>query len=112
MANVRTTSVKINPIKTSDIRIVNMAAEVVEGGGQDDQAQKQHDEVKENMDITIIANRSELNTSLIGNNTEEIYKLGFSLNDLYKLSLQFYRKGEDLRLLLTHFNPMTHTHVL
>merc|ERR1712226_161519 len=86
------------------VSTVNMAAELVEGGGQNDDVLQQPevesdmDDVAsktENMDITIVANTSELADISLGNNAEEIYKLGFSLNDLYKLSLQFYKKGKD-----------------
>ena len=70
-----------------------MAAEVVEGGGQEDESNTLQNS-DENMDMSIVANRSELSSSLLGNNEEKIYKLGFSLNDLYKLSLQFYKKGK------------------
>merc|ERR1712002_68411 len=74
------------------VSTVNMAAELIEGGGQEEDTRKESEGVSENMDITIVPNRSELNDSSIGNNSEEIYKLGFSLNDLYKLSMQFYKK--------------------
>ena len=76
-----------------------MAAELVEGGVEQGDAVVQEvvqsEEATENMDLTIVTNSSELDDSSIGNNSEGIYKLGFSLNDLYKLSLQFYRKDKE-----------------
>ena len=48
-----------------------------------------------NGDLTIELNTSDLNKCSVTPSREEIYKLGFSLNDLYKLSLQFYKKGKN-----------------
>jgi len=81
-----------------------MAAEVVEGGGQEDESNTLQNS-DENMDMSIVANRSELSSSLLGNNEEKIYKLGFSLNDLYKLSLQFYKKEKE-ELTLSYFDKV------
>jgi len=83
-----------------------MAAELMEGGGQNmieetsqqpelDAETEKNTTSSENMDLTIEANISELNAVSLDDTTEEIYKLGFSLNDLYKLSLQFYKKDKQ-----------------
>ncbi|XP_065661530.1 Golgi resident protein GCP60 isoform X2 [Hydra vulgaris] len=52
-----------------------------------------------NGDLTIELNTSDLNKSSVTPSKEEIYKLGFSLNDLYKLSLLFYKKDADTLLI-------------
>lgn len=44
-----------------------------------------------NNDLTIVVNTSAINTS----NINEEFKFGFSLNDLYKISLEFYKRGKN-----------------
>ena len=46
-------------------------------------------------DLTIIADRSAVSVESVLNNSEETFKLGFTLDDLYKLSLNFYKKEKE-----------------
>lgn len=69
-----------------------MAAEVV-GGGKDENTPEETFNSNGNLSINLDA--SSLNESSVTRKNEEIFKLGFNLNDLYKISLQYYRKGEQ-----------------
>lgn len=51
---------------------------------------KNEDSDEAHNDLTIVVNTSAVNTS----NVNEEFKHGFSLNDLYKISLEFYKRGE------------------
>lgn len=65
----------------------NMAAEVVDRPSEDSAS---------DANMSVVANTSEISYETQSDTREQIYKFGFSLSDLYKLSLVFYKKGEDL----------------
>ena len=69
-----------------------MAAEAV--GGVKEESSEKSNISDINADLTINLNTSDLNESSVSRKPDEIFKLGFGLNDLYKISLEFYRKGE------------------
>ena len=63
----------------------NTAAAVSTENGPTDQP------AGEAADFSIVANTSEIS---VNTTREEVYKFGFNLTDLYKISLEYYKKGE------------------
>ena len=59
---------------------------VVEGEGP-----KENEQTAASNDLTIEVNTSALEIK----NSDGEYKFGFSLSDLYKISLEFYKKGNN-----------------
>lgn len=45
--------------------------------------------------LTIVADRSAVSVESVLNSSQETFRLGFTLDDLYKLSLEFYKKEKD-----------------
>ena len=66
-----------------------MAGELGDVDGQNQIKTSENEEIA-NKNLTIDVNTSELDTSKI----DENLKFGFNLNDLYKVALEFYKKGE------------------